>query len=285
MIDCGCADFQGESFNTLTLGDFNGGSDTEGRLFVCGDANLTAYSVGSVLPEDTNRDDLFVGGNLDFSSGRVHSGNIVYGVDAQIPDNVVMGMFNRSIRQDPFRFDCFAAIAWFSHVSDGLATLLPTGSASLEAGKVLLLDKTSLGSPTVFNVNCEDLEEVRYIKFAGLSSSMDVIINMFGSTCDIAAVNIVAPNPEKVLFNFPEAETLVIRNTDVQGTVFAPYADVSGTGVINGVTVAKNFNSRIQQNNGACGVCLPADITNQAFVEVDEKRVPRSQKGKLAPSV
>ena len=62
--------------NTLVFGDFisdaAGGSDTGGRLFIGGNADLNAYSVGDQLEQSNgDRDDLVVGGTLTYKSGTV----------------------------------------------------------------------------------------------------------------------------------------------------------------------------------------------------------------------
>src|SRR2546423_11957291 len=46
-------------------------SDVQGRLAVGGNATITGYAVGDQLSNSNgNRDDLVVGGNLDFSNGQ-----------------------------------------------------------------------------------------------------------------------------------------------------------------------------------------------------------------------
>ena len=54
-------------------------SDAEGRVAVGGHGTFSAYGIGDKLPPDAARDDLIVGGDLDFTNGQVFGGNIVYG--------------------------------------------------------------------------------------------------------------------------------------------------------------------------------------------------------------
>src|SRR5262245_16817585 len=63
-------------------------SDVQGRLAVGGNATITGYAVGDHLANSNGtRDDLVVGGNLDFSNGQVFNGNAVYGGTGAIAAN------------------------------------------------------------------------------------------------------------------------------------------------------------------------------------------------------
>src|SRR5918993_1383668 len=68
-------------FSAFVLHDANlYQSDVQGRLAVGGNAAITAYAVGDLLPDsDGTRDDLIVGGNLNFTNGQVYYGNVVHG--------------------------------------------------------------------------------------------------------------------------------------------------------------------------------------------------------------
>src|SRR4051794_41833055 len=70
-------------FSAFILHDANlFNSDVEGRVAVGGNATLTAYGLGNHLTNSNGtRDDLVVGGNLDFTNGQVFEGNVVYGGD------------------------------------------------------------------------------------------------------------------------------------------------------------------------------------------------------------
>ena len=68
-------------YSAFILGDFHGQySDIQGRLAVGGNATITGYSVGTGLTDsDGTRDDVIVGGNIDYTNGQVFNGNVVYG--------------------------------------------------------------------------------------------------------------------------------------------------------------------------------------------------------------
>src|SRR4249919_3733795 len=68
-------------FSAFVLHDFNASySDVEGRVAVGGNAKITGYAIGNHLANSNGtRDDLIVGGNLEFTNGQVFFGNTVYG--------------------------------------------------------------------------------------------------------------------------------------------------------------------------------------------------------------
>jgi hypothetical protein len=64
-------------FNVFVLGDARQSStDVEGRMAVGGNATLSNFGVSSKLsPSNGSRDDLVVGGSLDYNTGQVNAGN------------------------------------------------------------------------------------------------------------------------------------------------------------------------------------------------------------------
>ena len=65
-------------YNTFIFNNFTATSDTQGRLAVGGNMNVSGYSVGDQLPANSG-DVLVVGGDLTYSSGRVYNGDVVVG--------------------------------------------------------------------------------------------------------------------------------------------------------------------------------------------------------------
>lgn len=260
--ECYCASFDGEEdINTLVLGDFLGGSDTEGRLFICGDAQLKSYSVGAGLDENLERDDLFVSGELIYQSGRVHAGNLVYGGAATIPDSVVMGMYNRSIRHESDRFDCDGATAWFRHVSMTLGDHDLGGTTSIRADGTLDITRTEFANPAYFEVNCEDLEKVKHVSFNSIPETMTVVVNFRGESCKLQSMTLAPTSPEMVIYNFPDATELIVNSVSIEGNIFAPYATMTGlAGVITGQIVVGAFDSKVQQNVQECQACIGKDL-------------------------
>ena len=68
-------------YSAFILGDMNVRySDIGGRVAVGGNATITGYSIGTGLTDSNGtRDDLIVGGNVDFTNGQIFNGNVVHG--------------------------------------------------------------------------------------------------------------------------------------------------------------------------------------------------------------
>jgi choice-of-anchor A domain-containing protein len=249
----------------LVLGNFEGTSDTEGRLFVCGDATLRDYSVSSKLKRDHHRDDLVVGGNLNFHVGRVVSGNIVYGGDAQIGRPVAEGIIahNFTIRQEPHRYDCDNAEMYFKTMSFELGNLRPSGETSLSKDGTLEFIRASASNPEVFDFDCKNIDKVRRIQFAGVEESGTVVINMRGSSCALTSFIIKPVTSSKLLFNFPEASEIKINAVSLDGNFVAPFAHVEGHGgVIVGQSVFGSMKGSTQQNMVHCDACVTGESSD-----------------------
>ncbi len=84
-----------------------------------------------------------------------------------------------------------------------------------------------------------------------------LIFNIKGKRGGIANVNMEAFKNIPVIFNFCEAETLVIQNVAVWGWIIAPNARVVGaTGVIWGSIFVKSLSGSIQVNLGIPPICI-----------------------------
>jgi choice-of-anchor A domain-containing protein len=81
-------------FNTFIFGDYACTSDAEGRVAVGGNMTVSNYSVADKLTpqevEKYHQDMLIVGGNLNYSNGRVYYGNIRVGGKATMPAYILM---------------------------------------------------------------------------------------------------------------------------------------------------------------------------------------------------
>jgi choice-of-anchor A domain-containing protein len=264
MNDCMCFDWAGEDhpgpgINTLVLGDLDmRSSDTEGRLFVCGDANLDDYSVGDKLDEDDSRDDLFVKGTVNFQSGRVHTGNIVYGDSSSVFGTSIMhGMYNRTILSNPDRYDCVGATSHFRAMSLRIGALESTGESHITDDGTLMFTRLTVNAAEVWDVDCADLSKVNKMEWHSVPDAQSVIVNFVGEECSFKDLNILPVDPAKVVFNFPMATKIDIKTSALSLNVLAPSATINGRGaLISGQTVAFNFEGNMQQNWNPCLACL-----------------------------
>jgi choice-of-anchor A domain-containing protein len=247
--------------NTLTLGDFRSlSSDTEGRLYVCGDATISDYSVGDKLQLDTSRDDLFVDGNLMFSRGRVHNGNIIYGGQASIGTAVLNGMYDGTISRvndtSDNWYDCDAASSYFEVLSLRVGAAASTGTVTIEDGDAHLTRGTS-GLVEIFDFDCADLSGISRIIFESVPSGQSVIVNFMGPSCYFNNIDIKSLNSNQIVFNFPATSTITVKNTAIEANLLAPYADFTGYGsVVKGQSVVLSWTGNTQQNFETCSACL-----------------------------
>jgi len=255
--------------NTFVLGDFVGGSDTQGRLFVCGDAKLNHYSVANVLPEDPDRVDLFVKGKLDFMSGYV-KGRIVYGSAASnIGTSLTHDTTSSSPLRNPDAVDCATASVTYNLLSETLGNEASTGLVHIER-QTLILTRIDVSNPQFFDIDCSILNKVKVIEFDSISDTETVILNFRGSECRLKNMNIMPPNAHEVLYNFPQVGTIDLGGISLEGSVLAPSSHIKGgSGVIVGITVAGSFTGNVQQNKPDCGcLVLPwglPDLNPSAF--------------------
>jgi len=258
--ECDCLDYGDEEdfgLTTLSLGAFDGTSDTQGRLFVCGDANLKSYSVSDGLPPSTTRTDLYVDGTLNFPTGRILGGNVVYGEDAVLGNSVAQGMYNRTVTQQPGYFPCQHAESYYKAFALNVGTKAASGLTTMRDDGTVLFTRVGSGTIEMFDFNCSDLPLVNKMEFRGTPAGQTVVVNWRGESCDIKELNIVPLNPSVVLFNFPDATEVLIKAAAVEASILAPFAHITGSGgYVRGKVVAGSWSGSTQQNYMDCLACL-----------------------------
>lgn len=281
--DCECIEFASEVFSTISFGNFDGwtGSDTQGRLLIGGDATLLSYSISDRLPlSDGQRDDLIVGGNLNFQTGRVFGGNIVYGGEKNVSESVKSSMStNSAITQDNTRFDFDAAKAHFQDLSLRLANIADTGDLQIEtheAGKNVIARRISDQSAEFFSIDCADLSAAFFFEFTAFPLSADIIVNVGGDNCTMSGMTIKGGSTENIVWNLYEATNVTIEAIEIRGALLAPFANMTGIGAtLNGQTVVNVWKGNTQQNIQDCNACL---VDYVAGVEPFNTTLARSKK-------
>jgi len=256
---CMCFDYGDDEpwgINTISLGHFNGASDTQGRLFVCGDATLSSYSISDGLPDD-DRVDLFVAGNLDWESGRIIGGNIKYGEEANVGQSVVHSMANHTLTQDGRYFDCDGADMFYQMYSENIGKQAATGEALFQDDGAVFLQRGGSSTIEFFDLECSALGQINRMAFKGIPAGQTVVINWRGKNCTITGMVIESVKAEMIVFNFPEAENLYFSAALAEANFLAPFANFTGNGgVIKGQIVVGNWDGSTQQNYGKCLACL-----------------------------
>jgi len=211
------------------------GNQEPGRVAVGGNAKLRSYTIGTNVSDSTGNT-LVVGGNVSSNIDPVATGNVVAGGTVNVPGWVDSGHIQEGSSTLPVDF--VYESQYLSNLSNELASLAATGqSYSQYGGMYTVGDGTS--EVQVFNVSGSDLSNATW--WQSLSSIPDdawIIFNVSGSDIDLTGGQWALVDwSDKIIFNLYQAQTLSINSITVQGTILAPYADVSASGA----TVAANL--------------------------------------------
>ncbi len=264
-------------FNVFVLGNISQpSSDTEGKLAAGGDAYFSNYSIGYPLPNSNGAEDvLVVGGNLTFISGGIYGGNAVYGNSTNLPQMVV-SITDGVLRKDS-PIDFVAAKTQLQDLSTQLSTNATSGVDSVQYGCIYLTGNNPFIN--VFEVSGDVLSAANDMRINVPNSSV-VLVNINGQSIEWKGGLVLSgTTTTNVLYNFYEADHLSIHNIDVQGTVFAPFADVNfASGVINGQFIANSMVGIGQFNNSLFVGNIPGEvnIVNVAEVKTSDQLDPDS---------
>jgi choice-of-anchor A domain-containing protein len=230
-------------FNLFVLKDMAyRGSDTEGRVAVGGNANLTGYSVGDKEP--ASQVNLVVGGNLTTNGGSVKGKAIVGGT-------VSTTSYDASGIQPagtPVPVNFASEGARLVALSSFLDTYANTGTvdsvcygAPGSNGCQVTFNATAAGL-NVFDIDTFLLSDTNTINI-NLGAGSTVLINVSGTNVRLdGGMALNGGGTSQVLFNFHDATSFVVGNMDLRGSALAASAAYTGGGgVINGQLIVDSF--------------------------------------------
>lgn len=266
-------------FNAFTFEDFTCySSDVQGRLAVGGNADIEEYSVacsvfntnsntncinyGSVTCADITQsggypNSLVVNGNLFALNGQVVAGNAAYGGNFNNDPSFVVGAGCAVLNEQVIDFS--SSQQYLEALSLAISNLPTSGTAVSNYGSLTL---TGTNSPTmeVFNIMATDICPSYGVTLTGVTSTASIFINVAGTSASCGSFGMQGFIPNNVVFNFYQATSLSFSNVQWQGSVLAPYADVSGSaGAIDGQFYANSLSSTnncIQINWYPFGGCI-----------------------------
>lgn len=229
-------------FNVLTFGNFQSGSDVEGKLAVGGDATLNHFSVGSRLDSTFNGSDtLVVGNNLSYSGGSVLYGNVAYGGSYTGPGYNVAT--NGTVRHDANAFDFAQAQADLTALSAGLGAQTANGVTFFNGYGQVTLTGTDTAR-NVFTMTTGQLAGLNGFEI-NVPTNSTTIINVTGASATINGFGYwgTGVNRTHTLFNFVNATSFYATSNGIEGSVLAPLADATMSGgSVNGQFIAKSAN-------------------------------------------
>ncbi len=254
-------------YNVFAFDDMNQPScDTEGKVAVGNNAALSNYSVGDKLDTLNGIQDVLVVGNtLEYESGAIYNGNVVYGFLTNLPINQV-SINNGTLRQD--------SVINFNSAETQLKTLCSTlknytvnGNVTVSNSDLILTGTNPLLN--VFSVTKDQVNNTSNFIINSPNGSV-VLVNISGDGIEWKGGHVVYGTAiNNVIYNFYDAKNLLIKNIDIQGSILAPYADLEfPTGLISGQVIAKNINGAGQFNWDKFLGNIPLDqkIINRASI-------------------
>jgi choice-of-anchor A domain-containing protein/uncharacterized repeat protein (TIGR01451 family) len=251
-------------YNLFVLQDLlQPSADTEGKIAVGNNADLTHYSIADLLPAGSG-DVLVVGNNLTYNSGAVHGGNVVYGNTTNLPIDAVT-ITTGTLRKDANVIDFAAATTHLQNLSATLSTYTVNGTTTMQWGTLNLTGTDAYLN--VFSVSGSDLGNAHTVDITAPNGSV-VIVNISGSNVTWKGgliINGVSKN--KILYNFFQATNLSVTGINILGSVLAPLAHLDyPAGLITGQVIVKSMSGSGQFNLNLFNGNIPGDrkITNTA---------------------
>ncbi len=268
-----------DDFNVFVFDDVNQpSSDTEGKMAAGRDIFLANYSVGDKLVNSNGTEDVLVAGrNLTFLTGAVFGGNVVYGNQTNLPVDYVS--VEGEVRKDSV-IDFAGARSYLLDLSATIAGYAANGQDTMIWSSLHLNGTHPLIN--IFDVSAADVNNSTEI-FVNVPFGATALVNIAGDSILVDGGLVVSgADKYSTLFNFYEASKLVINNIDVQGTVFAPKAEVNYVnGQLNGQLIAKSVYGQGQFNLAKFIGNVPATTTMKNIAEVTKANQldPDSQPG------
>jgi choice-of-anchor A domain-containing protein len=253
-----------------------------GRVAVGGDAAIDGGTIGALVPDPSNpdqipdshghRDSLIVGGHLEFHTGRVAKGNISCGIcePQNIGDVFDAGSGNTWFETPPVGVDFAQAATVLTSLSTAIAQLSANGTVQDNQGVVTLTGTDR--NLNIFSFDGAYLSQgtkTTQVVF-DVPAGSNVIINVTGPsiTWKVRDIELGNADPHHMLVNIPDATSVIAYGALVEGSVLAPFADVFTDGLVDGHVIAKNYVSdgiiRSRTFQGSVGAAASASTSQAA---------------------
>lgn len=255
------------NFNAIVFGSFSTSDGTiGGRLAVGGNftntnvGSVENYTIGKVAASPVTSDNLIVNGQLTNNLGGEIAvrGNAKYGSlgSGSEPPIHEAGEGTNTVASNLINFS--GLLGHYTDLSEGYEAQPTTSGASAVESPTGVLTLTGTGSVEnyVFNITLGS-PLLREVIFTNIPAGSGILINVLNSgflqidASEGVSGPMSAAHVSKTLFNFPNAQTVLINSFAFQGSVLMPAAttvsvtngDITGTFVTGGtVTQATNFN-------------------------------------------
>lgn len=271
-------------------------SEVEGRLAAGNNINIKRYKIAQQLTAETAGDVLVSGGDINFAHEQAYYGNILASGDANIGQTVIDNMYPETQilgnTQIPINFtESYQQLKLFSQA----LSELPANSTATLINQELQLQGECMAELQAYSIEATDLQNFSTITYDCLAENSYMIFNVTGENIQFNHVDLSSLYPirNRIIWNFFEADTVVIHNIGIQGSMLAidalitgdeplfidgfenvnqtPNKSALGAGYINGQVISRDFNSQQKINHQAleCHGSILVDATpiatNQTF--------------------
>eukprot|EP00012_Vannella_robusta_P003828 CAMPEP_0206190078 /NCGR_PEP_ID=MMETSP0166-20121206/4536_1 /ASSEMBLY_ACC=CAM_ASM_000260 /TAXON_ID=95228 /ORGANISM="Vannella robusta, Strain DIVA3 518/3/11/1/6" /LENGTH=484 /DNA_ID=CAMNT_0053606089 /DNA_START=187 /DNA_END=1638 /DNA_ORIENTATION=+ len=214
-------------------------SQDNGRIAAGGDVTLESFSIGSSLVEfPITTNSTIVGGNLDFSFGAIHGGNVIVAGTASLTDVAVNN--GKVYPNTPIDIDFIGQSQNLTFNTRYFSKLISNGQSSLLYSTLTLYSADT--GLNVFTLTSSEFNSATNVVIECPETSW-AVINVPDEEAALEGifVQLVGITANRVIYNFYEATSLTVASVGVEGSILAPLADVSfPSGNINGNLVCKS---------------------------------------------
>ncbi|MBI5727748.1 MAG: choice-of-anchor A family protein [Ignavibacteriales bacterium] len=217
------------------------GSSVGGKVGAGSDISLVGASIGGLLPTLSPVPAVLnANGYLNFSSGAVFHGNVVYGDSTNLPNASVVYPHGSLVNGNPFNFNAYSLNV--NSLSSGLAAHIVNGTSVFASNKLTLTGIDIYLN--IFTVAGSDFSGSDSIIINIPKGSIGVV-NVLGATLQFTGnVEINGNLNNFIMFNFPFATSVSLIGSRFQGSVLAPLATVHCVGtLVQGQIFADNLES------------------------------------------
>lgn len=199
----------------------------DGRVAVAGAPTFTNMVIGDSLTNSLGtRYDLIAGGALTYNSGTVNNGNVLYGAALSVQGWTSTAGNGAAVAGSPV----FTSL---TNEAVGLSTSFAglTSTGSVAGGATLTLTGTN-SIQDVFYLSAAEFDGATTIGIVNVTVGGQIIVNVAGpghTKTDTVITNVGTPG--NTFFNFTDPAGLTFTRVDFPGTVLAPNADVTLTGL------------------------------------------------------
>jgi choice-of-anchor A domain-containing protein len=255
--------------NVIVFGDAAPtGADTEGVMYVGGDATFSGYGIAAAKPYDCDTFSLVVGGDLNgigaATTGKVWVGG-EYNADG---DFTACGVSQKK----PGPVDFAALEEQMVGISLALAAYPVNGTVDDSTGDLKLMGTDPVMN--VFSVTAAQIEGAFKITL-DVPTSSTVIVNVTGEEVVFADKGFQLPDGagcrggdsdfcSHIVWNMPETKQLEVSGIGIQGSIYAPYAVFTGDGgAVDGQVVVRELVTGVEFHPYFFNGCLvlPPGIT------------------------